>query len=663
MGMVPGQSCALSRKMKFAFFKIQSFPDFSKKSSFFLSLAIPFIIASFVTAMFYQLFFHYAPRIWSLNIILPQSEYHPLIRINLLERNGIQVYVLYLLLHLIIATAFCVYYFLSKVSSAFFKPIVLFLFFIASLLFYKNIGCHPPMAEYSRPLFRDLPGVLFIFLNLGITGILSFLNNKAHLLTILLAILLFPICMMASAPYGTEDYNFILLPAVRILNGFHFNQTGFQYDHLLSLLAVLWIKSGFSIYTFNLLGQIFVYIFFIGLYLFARRYFSHSYYALYLVISAVLVRIYGNLGDIVYSFQVTPLRLDWWFVVLLAVFYKKPHHWLVGLTLGFLLLVHHAFGMIYTMAYMLFILILLVEDILGSGDSLAGVLRCYGVLYARNVFFIAVAFVPYKLFFAFREHSALFYQQYGVGFLPISRQSFYWYIPIVLILIFILLYRNKSFLSERHFKAGLFLILLTIGNSLYFLGRSHENNIINISSILLFCLFFLFDLLHGEIERNFSSKFSKYALFFLAFALIFGISYAYSGTGSKRIMAQNYVFQSHFAYDRELKPFFQNNTEFFKKVTHADPKVTFASSNDAYYYYEGGYVPQNPLCLADARMIVVVKNLKNFFNAQLEKGYYLIMPTIPLREWQHFGEILMTLPARNRKFYPEALIISNKEIG
>ena len=635
-----------------------------KGDSFFSAFIIPLVLAGFVTAAAYQLVFYFSPFIWSWNSRLPLSEYMPMARVTVMgPRNGIQVYVLYGLVYLIVGLTFLLYRFINKISFYSLKLGFLLLFALPALLFFKEVGLPPPMAESSRFLIHDIPGICFILSVLGITMTLSFFINKPRSLATILAALLFPICMVASEAYSAIDYNFILFPAMRIIHGFPLNQTGFQYDHLLSLLAVLWMKIGFSFYDFYMVGQISFYAFFLGLYLFGCRVFTHKGYALYCVISALLVRTYGNIADIILCFQVTPLRLDWWFVVLAAFFFKGASHWLMGAILGFLCVFHHTFGVIYALAYTLLVALLFCMDLVSKKDSFMSIIRSYAVLYAKNVFLIGLSFLLYHLYFAFGQPSASIYRQHGIGFLRISGHSFYWYVPVLLSLFFIVNWRNRSFVSQRHFQTGLFVILLAIGNSLYFFGRSHENNIINISSILLFCLFFMFDLVHSECERVFHSRFLKWPLTSLGLVFIAGISFAYSGRAPDRIGRQVENFRTHGAYVRESSIEFglRGHMDLIRKMTRLSSHVTFVSYEDGYYYYEGGYVPQEPYCATDARL-VLFKNYKAFLERALRNGHYLV---IPLGGYQgpSFSEVLSSLRVRYVKIDPEMLYMSDNPIG
>ena len=49
-------------------------------------------------------------------------------------------------------------------------------------------------------------------------------------------------------------------------------------------------------------------------------------------------------------------------------------------------------------------------------------------------------------------------------------------------------------IGDRKGQTTLFAVALTLANSIYFFGRSHENNLINISASLLLCAFIGIDL-------------------------------------------------------------------------------------------------------------------------------------------------------------------------
>ncbi|MCX5726369.1 MAG: hypothetical protein NT030_04180, partial [Candidatus Saganbacteria bacterium] len=235
------------------------------------------------------------------------------------------------------------------------------------------------------------------------------------------------------------------------------------------------------------------------------------------------------------------------------------------------------------------------------------------------------------------------------GFLTITKGSFYWYVPIMLSLIVILILKNRRLLSERYFTTALFLIILTIGNSFYFFGRSHENNLINIAANLLFCLFLLFDMLDFELKRNASLRIGKLFVPAVAIVFILTCAYYYSGRAMEKAQSQyNYLMKWQFT---EAAPV--PNMQPIQRITRSSPKVIFLSAYDFGYYYYGGYVPQGYFL---AYAWVIKKDLINFLNDQLNAGYYVI---IPRSEFNVFSEVIDGLNIKNKKNDSGFLFISN----
>ena len=113
------------------------------------------------------------------------------------------------------------------------------------------------------------------------------------------------------------------------MHGFSLTQTFSQYDYFLSVLTAIWIKF-FPVETLALLGRLSFFALFFGLYLFAKNFYQNKQLAVYLLISVIIIKVYGNTYPPDFCFQVTPLRLDWWIVLLVLAFWKGPSHWLVG---------------------------------------------------------------------------------------------------------------------------------------------------------------------------------------------------------------------------------------------------------------------------------------------------------------------------------------------
>ncbi|MBI5554579.1 MAG: hypothetical protein HY920_01830 [Elusimicrobia bacterium] len=595
-----------------------------------------FFMASAITGIFYLLFFHYSVSIWSLNMVKPLPEFTPWTRPWIPEHDGIEAYVLYVIMFGISTFMMVFNHMFKKINKQKTRNITYLFMVLFSFYFYFQIGFHPPMP--AAKLWPE--GLFFIALIAFITLILVKYNEASKWLLSILALSLLVVCLIPTEWISLFDYTYVLTPALRVVAGYKLTESYFRYDYLLSLLAVLWLKLNLSVYSFYKLGGVSYFFLFVGMWFFAKRFLSYKPLAIYLLVSLVIIKIYGNMHDPVYIIEVTPLRLDWWLAVLAGTYWKGIQHWLVGLLLGFLIIFHNTFGLIYAFSYLLLILFLAFIEGLNN-ITFRQLVQKYYQLYAKNFIIILAAMLFYKLFFkSSAETTALVFQKYGHGFLPISRTSFYWYIPVITSLLSLLVLRSRKLLSEKYFQTSIFLVILALGNSLYFFGRSHEHNIINIASSLLLCVFVLFDLAHTEINRNSYVKINRFIIPIMAFAFVIGVGYTYSDRASNRIKQQCYLAVKNKTVNRLLpSPIIEE----VKVMTSESAKVIFMAWFDFPYYYEGRYIPQGYYSFTSSW--IFSKDYIDFLNAQLVKGYYLVMP---IRESFRFEDIIVNLKYKRK---------------
>lgn len=179
------------------------------------------------------------------------------------------------------------------------------------------------------------------------------------------ALALIPICFIAvnTGPSLSLDFNYILSPALRLLDGTPPREIYFQYDLLPSLLAGLWMQLGLELNTIRLLGQAAYYLAILAVFLLARQLFLDRNLAVLLLVALVVGRLYTSVGDVLCCFQVTPLRLDLWVPLAAVVYLRGAWHWLTGLTCGLLLLLVNKFGILYSLAYLQLLLVLFALDL------------------------------------------------------------------------------------------------------------------------------------------------------------------------------------------------------------------------------------------------------------------------------------------------------------
>src|SRR6185369_9447731 len=180
------------------------------------------------------------------------------------------------------------------------------------------------------------------------------------------------------------------------------------------------------------------------------------------------------------------------------------------LVCGLLLFLLKNFGIIYSAAYIQLLLTICAIDYVDGEKRapLLSILATYGKRSAMPVLIIAVAAIASHFLFRNTEYGnyAGYYQKIGIGFMQIARDSIYWYVPALFSMAAILLFRLRKSVSSTYLNTGFLLVYCAIGNSIYFFGRSHDHNILNLAIVLLFLFFFLLDLITRSLDECAESR-------------------------------------------------------------------------------------------------------------------------------------------------------------
>ncbi|MDX8399522.1 MAG: hypothetical protein R8K20_04670 [Gallionellaceae bacterium] len=377
------------------------------------------LIATASAGILYFCFYQLAPWIWSQSMPYKADEIVPWQLPWLQERDGIEMYAMYLLMLLDFLFIYALNYVWRRFAV---KPVRYFLalpLVALSFAFIFSIGFHPPMnaiAIYSVPdiLSRSFT-VMFVILPI-IAALYYLQTHSARWTLIALAYLLIPICFISSKPISWFDYQYIFAPALRLLHGADVSEIYFQYDFLLSLIGLVWMKLQLDLNLFQMVAQFTYYLFLLVLFTFSRNFFLDKRISVFLLIALVLLRIYAGPYDAVSVFQVTPLRLDMWLILLLLVYFKGAYHWSAGVFCGLMLLLHKNFGIIYTGAYIQLLLTLCLFDAVAISDGIVKnvsmALRLFFKRSYLNLAFILLgALAHYLLFNSENGRSDFYYQQ------------------------------------------------------------------------------------------------------------------------------------------------------------------------------------------------------------------------------------------------------------
>lgn len=630
-----------------------------------MGLLRTFLVSASVSYLIYYLFYYFSAMIWSSRPGIPQSDLVSTARYS--APDGIESFVLYpaVLFGIFLTTGLDRAAALLKRKSFSFAALLVLLF--CSGVYFYGIGFYPPGA-----LVHQSPAAVSVFV-LGVLAaalLLCGVNRKHPVLAAFFAAALcLPVCFIATAPVAAGDYSYIIAPALRLLHGFRLPEIFFQYDLLLSLLAAGMIKLNIPVNFLQVAGQAGIYAFFIGIFLFSQKVFKDKKLPVFLLFALIIARHYALHEEPVSILQATPLRLDLWLVILACVYFKGIYNITVGAALGLLLLLHRNFGTIYLIVYLQFVSILFAIDLARVVRENTFTLSALKKIFLKHLhqnkanLSVIILFILAGglLFNGFVPRSAVMYQSLGLGFLRVAGRSFFWYIPVLLSLSAAVLLARRRELPENYFNAGFFLVLLAAGNSLYFLGRSHEFNIMTLSGVYILLFFFTLDLLDRVVidrpEASLRQIMGKRLIYIMSFIFLALTAFYYSYFSIKKIVEQSKnIVKGRFLY---LLPV-DINIEPVKELTNNSRKVYFLSDKDAYYCYYGGYIPQgyfSPFATW-VKKADLVKFLQNLINC----SYFLVVDFASSSDLiRTTNDVLPELRYTKSFKYENLLFISNNE--
>lgn len=640
------------------------------------------LLSGSVSCLFWVMFFVLSHWIWSFNPYTPYAELTPSIGMFSVEHDGIETFALYLLMfaNILLTLFLTVFIFRLRANKSVYIGFFSVLLLICIYYFY-SIGFIPPMMEIGELGKSKLSLILFVLAFMSI-GFYMLYQKSSLVVKCIVVVILAYCCLVMIVPSMLVDMSFILYPAVRMMNGVSIPDIYFQYDLYLSFLGLVWLKN-FSLASFPYIGQISFFLFFVVAFFFTDKYFKSKGLSVVFIIAYVIIRYYAIWEQGAGVIQVSPARLDLWLIPVIIAYRKGINHWLVGTSIGMLVLFHRNLGLIYLGGYVQLLIVLFVADIVSLAKSKELSVKSGVALLKRHlssnlinialiVLSIALCFVLFKEMFS---PVAITYRKIGVGMIRISRISFYWYVPMVLSCLTVLLFRFRSRLGERYAITGLFIVLVTIGESMYFFGRSHENGILNISGTLVLALFVLFDILifqspeaikevpstQGKgkkdkevVKKSFVTERKIYTAVPFVFVLFSG--YYYSGRLSDKIDIQYNNFKEG-QYICPLLPMPMDTTA-IRHITHNSPNVFFLDfDTDFYYYYYGHYTPLGYFNPCEAW--IYRKDLIKFMQDLINKHYYVVYNA---RKYGPFTDYIPQLKYNKLEMEHDMVAVSSEDV-
>jgi hypothetical protein len=310
--------------------------------------------------LYYLTFYCFASFIHSFNLKISLTELTPVIQKSVHEHDGIESYILFISVNLFLLAGLIIYRINFQQSFATIKKPLIIASIVGTVIFLNMVRILPPETDFE--------GIDFIQIGLQLAVVLliiKFLNavNKKdyRLFVIAFSLLMIPVCFIQYEPISIFDYEFILTPSLKIIEGIPLREIYMQYDLFLSLIVCAWMKLQPDLTYLHLIGQLGYFLFFISLLVFSNKFFTNKHLIVYFIITVVLFRVYTLAHAPVTILQVTPLRLDLWLPLLFIAYWAGWRHWLLGFTIGLMIFLHRNFGLLYFAAYLMLLVIMYME--------------------------------------------------------------------------------------------------------------------------------------------------------------------------------------------------------------------------------------------------------------------------------------------------------------
>ena len=541
------------------------------------------------------------------------------------QHDGIEPYVLFLMVLLTGPLGYLLY------RSNFPKNILTVIGGILWAVFFFEL--HLFQNFFTQPGGNIMSWIKVVVVFGGFTFLLKWVYEKSSLLgQFLVAQLLLIICFIPYCDISYFDYSFLLAPALRWIQTGRISDTFFQYDILPSIPALYILKNHLSVYAYRYAAEGSMFVLMAGLFITARKFFMNKNLAFALLVLAVMIRFFMGLSDVTFCAQSTAIRLDWWLLLFAAAYFFGLADIRTGIVMFLLLIFINQWGVIYLACYLAVVGCLFLLDAYNSFQhkesfSFQSFTTGYVKKFGANLALCLAGMIVFRILTgSFIDESVKFFGGFQIGMLPIEQTSLFWYFAATYVFAATLLLVYRKLFAEHYFVSAVFLLALSAGNCMYFFGRSHENNVIHVSTSLVFvtvlCCDLLWTLSKNEVEsfKGMNKFISASPLVLVLLVLMTNNSEAFvNNTGGFVHTLKN----GPWTYEEEMPV--PGALETIKALTNGSPKVYFMTLGDDFYlYYRGGY--SMPAKINPIQSWCIYQEQIDFANQKLAEGYYIIAP-------------------------------------
>lgn len=422
--------------------------------------------------------------------------------------------------------------------------------------------------------------------------------------------------VLSLAPPRAFDYGFFIGPALKFLQGERLGTFYMQYNNLGLVLFAAMMSLGFKLHQMEIALAL-IFVLWMGLYyIVGRKFIEDRFLAFLFIVALVVLRFFAVMHDPLYIPQVGPFRLDLFVPLLLIVWRFGFASMVTASSFALMYVLDSFFGLLYLGIWGVGVLLM--------RPSLRGLVPLFlpGAI---------VLFIHILTFGTILPPASTLHQDLALGFQPIIQTSLFWIVAFVfpLCLFLVLSEQNKKL---RHLMV--FALAVTAAQLIYFYGRSHEHNLLNISGSMILLLFIGLN----QLANRYVTKKLVYVaagIFITLSAFSFGT--VFSGKFERAFdRIQRRVLYDVASVDRDI----DKAPDFFTVYPDKE-KIVVMSRIDSYVNYRYGLRQIGYFAPFFAH--VYRDETATFLAELLAKGYHVVF-------WEQ--EMLDLLPYYNESRYP-----------
>lgn len=399
------------------------------------------------------------------------------------------------------------------------------------------------------------------------------------------------------------NYGYLIGPANKLLQGETLGSFYIQYNFLITSITMIMLKMHFLVHQMQVV-MIVIFALWIMLYKnLASNIFQNKIIVFYFIAALLIVRGIAILGGPISAPQVSPLRLDLWVPILLVVLYWGYESMVTSICFSMMYLFDDVFGFFYLCLYLFSIVIIYYNKYSQTGENPLSTKTLKYFVPA-----LIAALIHFAIFKTLTSPAGKIYSDYHLGFLPIARSSSFWLMVWMLPVCLYFLIQDKKNKGLILFIFGLVCIQLT-----YFFGRSHENNLLNISGIFIFILFLAIDRLYSHVTKK------QIGILLISLLIGFIVLNYNQSIWEAKLNLKNKI-ENGIVYEDPMESQIRSDGEYLKTL-HTE-KIILITEFDSYINYRLGYKQVGFFSPFYAN----IENAEtvNFLYKQLKKGYRLI---------------------------------------